>query len=547
MKRQISLLALALSLCACNKFLDTMPDNRAEINSQSKIQALLVAAYPSNTYLTFNEYMSDNVDNLGDDNPGTDRFVDQCYRWAEITEIANDCPTYFWSDAYSCIAHANQALDAISNLAGCEGIVEKDIVAAGLDAEMAEALLCRAYNHFMLVNEFALNYNSLTSATDLGVPYMETIETELNPKYERNTVAEVYEKIEADLTLALRHVSDKYFKVPKYHFNEKAAYAFAARFYLFYEKWELAEKYATLCLGSQPAQVLRNWEAMGRLEKDRDVRSNDFIKSGYDTNLLLLTAYTNFGMYFGYPGITKYSHDSYLSFTEVAYALNIWGNTQTGWSNVYEWYYMGPEWYSGSTFDQIAYWKIPRLFEYTDPVAQIGYAHAVYPAFTMDETLLTRAEARILQGKYDEAAADLSTYVHSIIKTQYYSSNLTPERIRNFYSSIAYATWDKPTIKKKLNPSFSIGADGDTRESMLQCVLQFKRIDHIAQGLRWLDVKRYGIEIWRRTMEPNSGGQQYDPAFRPLRCDDVLTVDDPRRALQLPTEVISAGMTPNPR
>ena len=85
------------------------------------------------------------------------------------------------------------------------------------------------------------------------------------------------------------------------------------------------------------------------------------------------------------------------------------------------------------------------------------------------------------------------------------------------------------------------------RESMLQCVLGMKRIDHIAQGLRWFDVKRYGIEIWRRTMTPNTTAQEYDAAFKPLRCDDVLTVDDPRRALQIPADAEAAGLEPNPR
>jgi hypothetical protein len=73
---------------------------------------------------------------------------------------------------------------------------------------------------------------------------------------------------------------------------------------------------------------------------------------------------------------------------------------------------------------------------------------------------------------------------------------------------------------------------------MIQCVLGFRRIEGFALGLRWWDVKRYGIEIWRRTMNANG---------TPGRLDDVLLVDDPRRAIQLPREVIDAGLTANPR
>ena len=529
------IVAAAFSFAACNKFLDEMPDNRTEVDSVEKIRALLASAYMTSTYLTFNEYMSDNVDNIGDDNPGTDRFIDQCYSWADITEVANDCPKYFWDDGYNVIAHANQALDAIKTLSGTSELDVDAIVAAGLQAEMAEALLCRAFAHFLLVNEFCLNYNKQTSDTDLGIPYMEGIESELNPQYDRGTVAHVYEMIDRDLQMALPYVSEAYYKVPKYHFTVRAPYAFAARFYLFYEEWALAADYASKCLGSQPEKVLRNWQSRASLEYDWDVLSNDFIKSSYDANLLLQTAYTSFGYYVGYVGISKYSHNSYLSFTEVAYAKNVWGNPESGWRNVSDWYWDPPAWYSGSNFDQIAYWKIPYLFEYTDPVARVGYSHAVYPSLTMDETLLTRAEAYVMLGKYDEAAADLNTWAHNVLKPSKFSNTLTADSIVEFYSALDYWTPEVPTIKKKLHPAFSIGEDGGRQESLLQCVLGFKRMENITQGLRWWDIKRYGIEITRRTLQPDAAAGQYDAGFKILDGQvDILTVDDPRRAIQLP-------------
>lgn len=67
---------------------------------------------------------------------------------------------------------------------------------------------------------------------------------------------------------------------------------------------------------------------------------------------------------------------------------------------------------------------------------------------------------------------------------------------------------------------------------MIQCILHLRRIETIHEGLRWQDIKRYGIEIAH-----NRDGLTYD----------VLTVDDPRRAMQLPQDVISAGLKANPR
>lgn len=79
-------------------------------------------------------------------------------------------------------------------------------------------------------------------------------------KYERGTVAEVYEKINRDIEEGLPLIDDTKYKstVIKYHFNQKAAYAFAARFNLYYGNYDKAAKYATKAIGDNPAKVLRN-------------------------------------------------------------------------------------------------------------------------------------------------------------------------------------------------------------------------------------------------------------------------------------------------
>ncbi|WP_406629940.1 RagB/SusD family nutrient uptake outer membrane protein, partial [Ornithobacterium rhinotracheale] len=46
-----------------------------------------------------------------------------------------------------------------------------------LSAQKGEALIARAYSHFILVNLFGKHYNTQTSDTDLGVVYMERPET----------------------------------------------------------------------------------------------------------------------------------------------------------------------------------------------------------------------------------------------------------------------------------------------------------------------------------------------------------------------------------
>lgn len=530
--------AALLALTSCNDFLDKMPDNRAELDTKEKVRALLVSAYPDHDYMLVTEFMSDNVDDYGPNNPYTDRFIDQVYAWADVTERDNESPENIWDANYNAIASANHAIQAIENMAeeieGYEApagsLLDRALAAAkatGMQAELAEALLCRAYGHFMLVNIFALNYNANTSATDLGITYCYAPETTLNPEHERQSVKEIYESIDADLQAALPNVGDSYYTVPKYHFNQKAAYAFATRFYLFYEQWAEAIKYADLCLGSSPGNMLRDWSVQAGMAQDKDAITNHYIDASVNANLLLMTAYSKMGLAFeNYYTYSKYSHGAYLANNEDGIAIaSLWG----GANNTY---YMPMKIYSATNMDRVIFWKLPYLFEYTDPVAGIGYNRTVYPAFTADEVLLNRAEAEIMMEQYDQALEDINLWVRNIAKNP---QTLTEDRLKSYFGAMGYCAWDKSTPKKELNPAFAIS---ERQEPFLHCVLNLKRVDMLGNGLRWFDVKRYGIEIERRVM--NMAGQ-------PSVKTDQLMKDDLRRAVQIPKKVVDAGYTRNPR
>ena len=74
--------------------------------------------------------------------------------------------------------------------------------------------------------------------------------------------------------------------------------------------------------------------------------------------------------------------------------------------------------------------------------------------------------------------------------------------------------------------------EGSQLEAYLHAILYIRRVEFYMMGMRWFDVKRYGIEI--------EHVQGKDPAR-------ILVWNDDRRAIQLPQEVIVAGMTANPR
>lgn len=515
-----------ITFSSCDDFLDEMPDNRAEIDSEYKVEKLLVSAYPDNSYIMVTEMSSDNVDDYGENNPNTDRFVDEVFHWQDGTESDNESPESFWEASYKAIAVANQALQAISEL--------PDSSTTAMKEAKGEALLCRAYNHFMLVNFFCMNYNTKTSKTDLGIPYIEQPETTLKPEYTRGNVADVYAKIERDLLEGLSLVGESYYEQPKYHFNKKAAYAFAARFFLFYEKWDKARDYANLVLGSQPSLMLRDWKYQATMTQEYEAIVNHYISSSLNCNLILNTAMSAVGLAFGpYKYYTRYSHGAYLANYETGNAQNIWGGSPRND------YYSPMKIYSATNLDRTIFWKLPYLFEETDPIAQIGYYRTVYPAFTGDETLLIRAEANVMLKDYDAACEDLTIWLQNIYKTNYV---FTPAKVTTFYNSKKYSYDDEAkiasTIKKHLHPAFEIDVEGSTQECMLQCVLGVRRIETLQTGLRWFDIKRYGIEVVRRIM---------DDKGNPVTFVDVLKKDDQRRAIQIPQKVRSAGIEANPR
>ena len=522
----LSCLTAFVLLASCDKFLDTMPDNRAEIDSEEKIQQLLTSAYLDHEYIIVTETSSDNIDHFN--NSYWSRFIEQLWKWEDVNESNNSSPENIWSSCYGAISSANHALQAIENLV----IENGGEWTESLLAEKAEALLCRAYGHFILVNVFSMNYNTQTSATDLGVTYMEAPETTLKPEYTRGNVAEVYEKIDRDLQEALPYVTDSYYKVPKYHFNPKAAYAFAARFYLFYEKWDECIEWATKCLGTTPKTMLRDYAGISKMTSSFAAHSNEYINAEANANLLLCTAYSNAAQTFGpYTTNKAYAHGNYIAMGETGKAANIWGENTN--------YYCPMKSYSGTNREYVIFWRLPHLFEYTDAVAGIGYNRIVFPALTADECLLCRAEAYILKRNYEAALEDMNLWIENVCITPVV---LTTDSVREFYNAVAYCYDDalkmESTIKKHLHPKFAIDAEGSVQETMLQCVLGMRRIETMPQGLRWFDVKRYGIEIPRRTM---------DGSGVPYSLEDVLTTDDPRRAIQLPPKVISSGVEPNPR
>lgn len=105
--------SLGLTTVSCNGFLDEMPDNRTELNTDQKIAKLLVSAYADVSPNELFELYSDNSDDSGPTYGYYKLSEQECYHWQDTKEEYQDTPNSLWGGYYSAIAAANMALNAI--------------------------------------------------------------------------------------------------------------------------------------------------------------------------------------------------------------------------------------------------------------------------------------------------------------------------------------------------------------------------------------------------------------------------------------------------
>ena len=513
---------LALSMTSCNKFLDKNPySDLVEPDNASKIQKLLNSAYSTSSISYLTELSSDNIQDDGTSNPYTSQFCEGAAYWDKIVNSDNlyDAPYEIWETTYYAIAHANEAL---------EDIKATGDASEGYRAAEGEALLARAWGHFQLANAFCLAFDPQTSSSDLGIPYLKERVVNLLPNYSRGTLAETYQQIAADIEAGLPLLekysiySDRY---KKFHFTAASGHAFAARFYLYYQKWDKAIEHADKVLGSNPSLVLRNWKAFYNVPRTDAAFALAYYDIANPANLLTLSTYSY------YPWLitggtsyynTRFTQSQELTLTETLFAKNIWGSKDPYWFQ--------PFIYTEGNINKTVQPKYP-----TYPSNSI---QTMETPFTTDETLLVRAEAKIHQGaaNYDSALEDINLFTTNYLndgEKNDRKKSFTKAEIIAFYNALALDSKEKASIRKELNSHFTI-ASSDAN-ALLQHLLQCRRILTMHEGLRWQDIKRYGIPIYRRLND----GYRYV-------VQSTLSARDPRQAIQLPSQAIKGKIVQNP-
>ncbi len=513
--------ACAFMTTACEDLLDEAPDNRTEIDSPEKVKLLMTSAYPVYNPAVLCELSGDNIYDNNVEVPATHRssnydFHEEAFAWDDIvtySTAAPDTPYKIWESYFSGIAVCNHALDAI------EKMEQKDpSLKAKLDPYRGEALVTRAYLHFVLVNIFSQAYrNDELSESDPGIPYVTDPETTVQVHYNRSSVAEVYRCIEKDIEAGIDLIDDSAYGTVAYHINRRAANAFAARFYLYKRDYAKVIDYANKVLGTNPASVLRKWGTINQTSPETSMIW--YCNEKENANLLMQVTYSQLLRFFyaGRFAVNGKAKDVALS----TGGGPCWGGSLPCYSgNIYYW---GKPEYGSFLF------RIWEFFEYTDKIAGSGYVHSVFVPFTMEETLLCRAEARLFLGDEPGCIEDLNFWAASKQCTQ----TLTRASIDRFYTA-SRTGYVCELNNELMSPDWKISA---AQRPVVDCILHFRRIETLYDGLRWFDIKRYGIPVGHSWKGPSESEAH----------TDTLSWFDSRRALQIPNDVIEAGFVPNDR
>lgn len=218
-----------------DRALGNVEEIRAAANGMYDAFQQCDGGYCRNTIL-YPDLYADNLSFTG--TFATDREV-----WQRNILATNAALPGIWQANYRAINRANNVLAALPNVAG--------LAAAERTRLEGEALFIRALGHMNLVNFFG------------GVPIFTTPTWEAGPEANvpRNTAAEVWTQIEADLQAAITRLPAAHSNpnFPAGRARRSAAQGLLARAYLYQRKWQQAHDMADAVIRTGPHSLLANY------------------------------------------------------------------------------------------------------------------------------------------------------------------------------------------------------------------------------------------------------------------------------------------------
>lgn len=441
-----------ISFAGCaDDYLDTLPSNQ--------ISSTTVSGSLDNIYMALNGIHNEMVSQesgyqcLGGE-PGfmmcrdaeADDMTWKTNTWMKSAYLGWQCNTNetsgynstYWRIYYQWILNANKNLESLS------GIEPKEAEQALADQIKGELLCLRAWAHFNLVQLYAKRYEAGKENTQDGIPYRES---STGGEQARNSVEEVYQKINADLDEATTLL--KGIETEVNHYSEMVAWGLKARVALAMQDYDKAATYAE--------QSIAVAEAEGKQLMTGEQLNCGFADITTDTKEAMYAAVTPddqtvyFYSFYAYmswnfnssairQGVKCISADAYNSMSETDLRRTWWD--PTGEMSV-----------PSKSYAKNAYQN--RKFKARSTANAVGDVAFMRLA----EMYLTRAEALARAGKDAEAQAAFTKF---------------------------QVTRDPAYVGK-----------GNTGEALAEEIMNSRRVELWGEGFRFYDLKRLHLPIKR--------------------------------------------------
>ena len=250
--KDIWFLVCWIGICGCGDFLDEVSQNEMRPSSADDLQQLLMgevysAGHSENVFHMYLDMLTDDVTCNYSKDPMVQQYYKRywpVYAWQfdmfEQLESSSVQGADTYDHYYRCLKGCNVVLDMLDKVTGSE---EQKANVKG------QSLAMRGYFYFMLVNLFAKPYNApdIDIEKAPGVPLITT--SEVSDDYpKRASIAKVYSRVEKELLEALTLLREHGGNNSKFKASEMFCYTLLSRLYLYMEKWEEVEKYASMGL-----------------------------------------------------------------------------------------------------------------------------------------------------------------------------------------------------------------------------------------------------------------------------------------------------------
>ncbi|PKP34830.1 MAG: RagB/SusD family nutrient uptake outer membrane protein [Bacteroidetes bacterium HGW-Bacteroidetes-17] len=446
----IIIFTAGILLTSCEKdFLATYPTDAVSANAVTLTTANMWASINGIHRRMYYRFEEQGLGGIGSwmiqmDQSGEDlvqnasQWYRQIYRWEAQANPTHYYNYFVWRMFYQYIANVNILINQGENAVGPQ--TEKDAI-------IGQALVYRAWSHFNIVRVYAKRYEPGGANSQLGIPYM--LEN-LTEGQTRNTVAEVYTNILADLDAAIVKLAG--FNAPnKSHITVDAAKGIKARVALTMGNYALAAQLA--------AEVKANYELMDMGTYANGFRINsqgidEFIWASQITSVDQNDKWAAYGAYVSRNMSSSAIRSNPYSINSTLYAKISATDVRKGlWS---------PDGKHSNLQAGVTLLSSHKKFPYTNQkfiAVDNADSRVDVPLMRAAEMYLIEAEAKARQGQ-DAAAAQV---LYDLVITR------------------------DPDYTKSTN----------TGAALIDEIMTQRRVELWGEGFRWLDLKRLNLPLDR--------------------------------------------------